>query len=167
MKKSSLLLLPVALVTMAVLYQSGCGLMDGAMDSPDVPALLSVYPVDGDSLVPADADCFLVFDGPMNQSSCERNFHLHHGDHEHQDGLVDGGFHWSADSDTMFFDPHELMDYHSDYTIHLNDGMMGMGGHQLMMGAHFFHGLGAGMGHGMMGSGDEVTNGEWYFRTAR
>jgi hypothetical protein len=156
----------IAVIAFVSLFAVGCGLMDDSMDSLDAPALLSVYPVDGDSLVPADTTCYLVFDGPMDRSSCERNFHLYHGEDSHADSLLDGRFHWSAEGDTMFFDPSDEMRHDSDYTVHLNDGMMGTGGHQMMIGENFFHGFGGGLGHGMMGSGEDVSSGEWHFRTA-
>ena len=94
-------LLLMAAVIVLTIWSSGCGWMDDTMDLLYAPALLSVYPAEGDSLVPAETTCYLVFDGPMDRSSCERNFHLYHGEDNHADSLLDGRFHWSAGSDTI------------------------------------------------------------------
>lgn len=129
MKTRIITLLIPAVAMMALFSCSNIDVGDAA------PKVVLVIPADGSDSIEVGTGIDIHFDQGMDTFSCMQNFALFRGNYsEYQDGKLEGHYGW-ADNDTrMMFFPDDSLEHDREYTICLRSGMMGQGGHGMMMG---------------------------------
>lgn len=145
-----------SLASILVAITAGCSSGDLAGPDSVQAVLLDVVPHGGHVGVDPTGTMYAHFDHPMREDM--HNFaSLHDGDLDGPE--VDGSWGWSHEHHRLNFVPHEPLQEHARYTLHLGGGLVDQHGHHVDFEQHGFE-MGGEWAHGsMMGRGHRHAEG--------